>query len=111
MIDKTVPYIEIIMVKSDTKKYPDFKLPDGYEFVMYEDGFEKYWAELEYMVEEFDSYQKASNYFKNEFMSRKELLPKRCIFVRNKSGEFTATASVWPGNTFGIEQDKIPWGF
>lgn len=109
MIDRSVPYIGIIMVKNNVKEYPRYEIPDGYEFVMYQDGFEKYWAELETSVGEFDEYEKALGYFKKEFMSKKELLPDRCSFIRTTGGEFAATASVWPGDTFGKIQDKIHW--
>ena len=109
MIDRSVPYIGILMIKDDTGNYPRYDLPDGYEFVMYENGFEGHWAELESSAGEFRDADKAMDHFKEEFMTEKELLRDRCIFIRSKAGRFAATATVWPGRHFGSVKERIHW--
>lgn len=109
MLDKTVPYIGFIMIKTDIENYPKFELPEGYEIVFYKEGDEKHWALLELSVEEFDNYETALDYFTKEFMPRKDILHERCIFIKASNGEFAATASVWKGNHFNEERDRIHW--
>jgi GNAT superfamily N-acetyltransferase len=110
MLDKTIPYFGVIMVKDNIKEYPKYNLPNGYSFCMYEDGYENYWAKLEYRVGEFNSFEAAFEYFDSEFIRNKEELYKRCIFVKNEAGEIIATASIWYGNHFGDKlMQRIHW--
>lgn len=110
MLDKTIPYYSVLMIKDDTKNYPRYNLPEGYTFCMYEDGFEKYWAEVETSVDEFKSVEAALEYFQKEFLSQKEKLPERCIFVKDESQRVIATTSVWDGYDFGkIATPRIHW--
>ena len=108
MLDKTLPHIGVIMTKSDSK-YPQYKLPDGYEFVMYKQGFEINWAEVESSVGEFDSTEQALEYFQKEFLNNEYDLSKRCIFIKSPIGKIVATTSVWPGNHFYKTYERVHW--
>lgn len=109
MLDKTVPYIELIMTKSDIKTYPRQDLPEGYSFCMYEDGFEDSWAELEFSVEEFNTLDEAKDYFKDVFIPYKDELYKRCIFVKDNRGKIVATTTLWYGDTLGNINERVHW--
>jgi GNAT superfamily N-acetyltransferase len=76
---------------------------------MYEDGYEKHWAELEASAEEFSDEKEALAHFHGEFMDKKDLLKDRCIFIRDVNGRFAATAMVWPGNHLGLIKERIHW--
>ena len=108
MLDKTVPYAKLKMVRRVGTPVPDYPLPEGFKFVFYEDGDETYWAKLEASVYEFDSEFAALLRFKEEFspdVNAKELR-RRCMFIENESGEKVATASAWWSY---IENERHPW--
>ena len=44
MIDKSIPYYPLTMVKDDAENYPRFDLPSGYRFEFYKKGDEIHWA-------------------------------------------------------------------
>ncbi len=109
MLDKSIPHIGVLMVKTDTKTYPRFDLPEGYRFSGYMLGFETEWAILMYQLEQTDSLQEAVQIFQNEFLSQPQLLPKCCLFVLDSAGTVVATASLWFGEHFGEVLQRIHW--
>ena len=109
MIDKSLPYIGVVMVKTDTKNYPCYELPEGYTFSGYRKGFEEQWAEIMYKVDHTDTLQQARDIFEREFMSMHELMPRQCLFVLDREGKVAATASLWHGNHFGKTYQRIHW--
>ena len=109
MMDKSIPHMGVLMTKTDLDTYPGFGLPAGFHFSGYRAGFEEGWADLMLAVEQFDSLQQAKDYFREEFLSRPELLERQCLFVLDGAGGLAATASVWPGNHFGRELLRIHW--
>ena len=64
MIDNNTPYYTVIMCKNDTESFPDYSLPDGYEFVFYAKGDEVKWANLEYSLGQFSSVKQGLDFFK-----------------------------------------------
>lgn len=109
MMDKSLPYYEVVMVRDDLVNYPEYLLPEGYEYHIYQPGDEKAWAEIETSVTEFDECKKAEEYFKNEFLCFPEEAKKRCIFVKNPEGELVATTSAWFGDDLGGIKQKLHW--
>ena len=109
MIDKSVPFIGVVMIKTDTTKYPRFELPKGYTICGYRRGFEERWADIHFEVGHTDTLQKARALFEKEFMIFPELLPKQCLFVVDEAGKVAATASLWPGEHFGKTYQRIHW--
>ena len=98
MLDKSLPYVGFIM-KMRREKLAALtvpELPDGYCYKFYEDGDEVHWARLESLVNEFESQEKALNYFNNEYRNPyREELYKRCAFVCTNDGVPVATATAW----------------
>ena len=110
MIDKTVPHIGVLMIKTDLDIYPRFTLPDGYIISGYKPGFENDWAKLMFEAGLTESLNEAEKIFRDEFLSIPELLPEQCLFVLDASGGIAAAASVWPGGKhFGRELLRIHW--
>ncbi len=98
------------MVKEDTKKYPRYELPAGYEFVFYRKGDEKHWAEIETAVGQFSCVEKGIEYFNREFIEGQDLDPeKRMLFVTSPDGEYVGTASLWNGLFYGEKKQRIHW--
>jgi len=109
MLDKTVPFYGVLMIKSDTKNYPCFNLPDGYEFSGYHAGFETAWAEMMFALEQTDTLAQAEEIFKYEFLSDAELLKKQCLFILDNDKNIAATASLWHGAHFGQTLPRLHW--
>ncbi len=110
MLDKSIPHIRVIMVKSDTADYPRFELPEGFVFRGYEPGFENAWAELIFETEQAETLEKAREIFTKEFLESPEDLERRCLFViEESSGRIAATASLWYGDLFGEVMQRIHW--
>ena len=82
MVDKSIPYYPLTMVKEDAENYPRYGLPAGYKFVFYQKGDEKHWAEIEADVAQFSSAEKGIECFRREFLEGQDLEPeKRMLFV------------------------------
>ena len=95
MIDKSVPYVEVLMKRKKGTAIPDVKLPAGYNFAYFKKGDEKAWAKIETSVLEFSNEFEALIYFQEKFMSFVSELELRCIFIENQAGEKIATATAW----------------
>jgi len=109
MLDKSIPFIGVIMVKTNTAEYPRFQLPEGYSFSGYREGFEAQWADIIHSVGETDTLGKARDIFEREFMPYPDLLPKQCLFVLDQGGRAVATASLWHGDHFGKSLKRVHW--
>jgi ribosomal protein S18 acetylase RimI-like enzyme len=97
MLDKSVPYKRIIL-KLDYHKNcynKDFSLPEGYYYQMYEPGLEQEWARTEAEVLEFDTKEKALEYFRENLVPYQEQLKKRMVFIRNRENKIVANACAW----------------
>jgi len=110
MLDKTIPYYPLTLVKNDTQIYPEYTLPMGYEFVFYKNGDELHWADIECSMGQFDSTESALKCFKREFEEGQNLNAKdRMLFVKDKNGEYVATGTLWNGRFLGEEYQRIHW--
>ncbi len=97
MLDKSLPYKDIVMkVPMETAVRQDIpKLPEGYQYRMYQSGDEYGWAQLETSVEEFDSFEDALAYFHRVFLPFRNILPERMCFITNPKDEIAATCTAW----------------
>jgi GNAT superfamily N-acetyltransferase len=110
MLDKSIPYFGVLMIKDNPAEYPEYYLPPNYTFCMYKKGDEVFWAELKVLVGEFNNKSEAMESFRKEFMGKPKELAKRCIFVKSIDGEIVATSSLWSGNHFGANpMQRIHW--
>ncbi len=106
MLDKSIEYHDILMKREKGSTLAEFMLPEGYRFVLFQQGDEKEWAEIETSVGEFDRAVDALVYFQRDYMSHKGELERRCIFIENRDGKKIATLSIWWCYT-GVRRD--PW--
>jgi len=63
MLDKSIPYVPILMRRDPGTPPPDFALPPGFRFAYYAPGDEKEWARIETSVLEFEFEMDALLYF------------------------------------------------
>jgi len=95
MLDKSVPYVNFLMLRKKDTPAPVYNLPDGFSFSLYKPGDEVAWASIETSVLEFDKEADALDYFKKEFMPHGAEIAKRCLFIENAKGEKIATTTAW----------------
>ncbi|MBS4537517.1 GNAT family N-acetyltransferase [Clostridium sp. D2Q-11] len=109
MLDKSIPYFNIIMRRNAGIDIPEVKLPDGYYFSMYSIGDEEYWAEIETSVGEFDNISEAIEYFNDEYLPYSKELERRMIFIETESGEKVATSTIWWNYTGEKKDPSLNW--
>lgn len=110
MLDKSLPFIPLMMTKTDTKNYPHFDLPEGYTFRFYQAGDEHLWAAIECAVGQFDSEEPALRMFRGEFLGNQRLKPEeRMLFVLDPEKNPIATAALWDGELVGEIKPRFHW--
>ena len=109
MLDKSIPYLNIVMQRKSETPIPQYELPEGYSFVPFSSGDEVEWAEIETSVGEFDSVQEALSYFRENYLSFPGEVERRTIFVQTVEGKKVGTATSW-WNYTGIRRDlALEW--
>ena len=96
MLDKNVPYFDVIMCLPDGEALPPVPaLPPGYAYKLFEPGDEEGWCGTETSVGEFDSDGQAMEYFRREFAPYPKELLRRMAFIADESGILIANAAAW----------------
>ncbi len=93
-IDRSIPYYNLILKCTKLCTTP-VSLPEGYSFKMYDVGDEKYWAKLEYEIDDFSSVEEAEMYFKTNYCNQIDELKKRCVFVVDPHGDVIGSCIAW----------------
>ena len=109
MLDKTIPYYNIIMKRDKGTTIPDFILPEGFSFRLYSEGDEKSWVDIMVSVGEFDNYDEALGYFNKVYMPQKDELERRLLFIETKGYEKIGTLTNWWNLTNGRRDPSIHW--
>lgn len=110
-MDNRIKYFELLMKYDDTSKCINYKLPDGYSYVMYKPGDELEWVNIHIESGEFTSIERGLKHFHDFYDSFIDELNKRCFFiVDNNSCEKigTATVSLLEEEEFGYKA-AIDW--
>ena len=109
MLDKTIPYKNIIMMLpgSQVAAAARPRLPEGYAFRLYVPGDEQHWARIETSVLEFDTEAAALAYYTRIFLPYGELLQQRCVFVTDPDGLPVATATAWADEAPAVGRQAI----
>ena len=94
-IDRTLKYVDLYLVHNDLDNIIDYKLPDGYRFVFFNDGDEKSWVEIEMSAGEFLSFEEGMEAFKHYYGKHYEELKELCIFIENEKGDKVATSTAF----------------
>ena len=110
MLDRSIPYYNIMMKKSTPTTFDAPALPPQFELHSYRPGVQQQWAELEYEIGDFPSAQEASAYFAKTYLSRSALLARRGIFVLDKkSGGLVSACIAWFDDQNGVPVSSLHW--
>jgi GNAT superfamily N-acetyltransferase len=109
LLDKSVPFVDVLMHRKSNQPLPLVSLPAGYSFVSFQPGDEKAWAQIEASVLEFDSEIHALLRFQRDYLPYLSELERRCIFIQSDAGEKVATATAWWSYTGNRRDPWIHW--
>ena len=95
MIDKSIPYFNIIMRYDGPliKKCPT--IPNGFSLSPFIPGDEHGWAQMEVDNNDFDTYENAVSYFSSKYLSEPIKLQERFIGVRDNFGKLVGCVICW----------------
>jgi GNAT superfamily N-acetyltransferase len=109
LLDKSIPYYNVIMKRSAGNTFPNSSLPEGYKFTWYVPSEEKKWAEIEASAGEFENTKQGLDYFWTEYMPFIDELKRRLLFIQNKDGEKIGTITSWWNLTGERRDPSIHW--
>ena len=110
MLNRSIPYYNIIMKKDTSTACDTPALPSQFELHAYRPGVEQQWAELEYEIGDFPSVQEARTYFTKTYMSRPDLLARRGVFISDKeSGGLVGACIAWGDEQNGAPISSLHW--
>ncbi len=94
-IDRTLKYVDLYLANNNLDNIKEYPLPDGYKFVLFKDGDEKAWVEIEMSSGEFLTFDEGMEAFKHYYGNYYEKLKKLCIFIETEKGEKVATSTAF----------------
>lgn len=111
MLDKTIPYYNILMKCPYISRDKAIYLPYGYTFKTYEDGDEAAWADIERAAGDFEDITKEEtvDYFRKQYFPHKEELYERCMFALDEKKKPVGTCMAWFDNKDNKRAASIHW--
>ena len=110
MLDRRIPYYNIIMKKNMPTTFAIPVLPSQFELHSYRPGVQQQWAEMEYGIGDFPSVQAAKSYFAKTYLSRPDFLARCGIFVSDKqSGRLVGSCIAWFDDQNGVPVSSLHW--
>lgn len=94
-IERTLKYVDLYLMYDDLDNVPEYKLPEGYKFVFFENGSERDWVNIELSSGEFLSFEEGMENFQKYYGEHYQDLKKMCLFIENKNGKKIATATAF----------------
>ncbi len=107
MIDRTIPYYNIIM-RCDRVLPMEIKLPEGYSIRTYQPGDEDAWAAILCAVGEQTSFDEAKAEFTQRYLAD-PTLTERIFFAVDAEGAAVGTAIAWEHDPRGLGVRTLHW--
>lgn len=119
-IDHTVPYTAVVMTREDGKLTKAYPLPEGYCFAAFAPEDEENWVQLQTLVTHVENAAQGRQIFREEFLLAGEEIPcedcpgyaktvERTVLVKTQDGELVGVATLWTGDTFGENWQRVHW--
>lgn len=119
-IDHSVPYTAVVMLRDNADNVPAYPLPEGYHFATFTPVDEEAWICLQAEVTHVESEAQGRQIFREEFLMAGEDIPceectgyeetvRRTVLVKTDAGALAGAATLWMGDTFGKEWQRVHW--
>ena len=119
-IDHAVPYTAVVMIRDNADNIPVYPLPEGYHFAPFTPADEENWVRLQAEVTHVESLQQGRQIFREEFLQASgdvpcekcpgyEAVVKRTVQVKDTRENLVGVATLWKGNTFGENWQRVHW--
>jgi ribosomal protein S18 acetylase RimI-like enzyme len=109
MLDKSIPYYNVIMKRVKEKPFAICGLPDSFSFSGYKKGDEKYWAVIEHSVGEFATIKEGLHFFKKNYLPFESETVKRVFFLNTADHKKIGTITAWWNETPKLRICSIHW--
>lgn len=109
MLDKTLPYFNVIMKRRAGLPIPLHGLPSGFSIAGFVPGDQIQWARIETSVGEFMTEAEALMHFTTTYLPYSDELARRCIFVRGVTGDAVGTITSWWNRTEHRQDPSVHW--
>lgn len=109
MIDKTIPYFNVLMRYDGPGVTALPEAPEGFRFRDYRDGDDCRWAQMEVDNKDFDTYENAVRYFRNKYCAFPEKLRQRFVGVEDSEGKLCGAVICWDDDRNGTPVSSVHW--
>ncbi len=109
MLDKTVPYFNVIMKRRARLPVVTHELPSEFSLAGFGPRDEVQWAGIETAVGEFMTESEALTYFQATYLPHSDELTRRCVFVRQADGAAVGTITSWWNTTEERRDPSVHW--
>lgn len=109
MIDKTIPYYNILMRYDGPPVFTLPNAPEGFNVSSYLPGDECRWAQMEVSNNDFDTFENGVRYFSDKYLSNPEKLKERFIGVRDGFGQLVGCVICWDDDKEGKKVSSVHW--
>jgi len=93
--DPRIRYYQLLLMRDTLEQLPEYLLPDGYRFVLYQPGDRDSWIEIEKSAKEFDTYEQGLDAWGRYYGGKDDELIHRMVFIETEDGEKIATATAY----------------
>ncbi len=109
MLDKSIPYFNVIMVRKAGTPVLAPALADGYSLETFMEGDENSWVDIEHSVGEQESEIGALEYFRTKYIPHLPELKRRSFFMRANGGDKIGTCTIWWDMTGDRRDVSLHW--
>ncbi len=109
MIDKTIPYYNVLMRYDGPLVSTIPSLPHGYSFCEYRSGDEIRWSEMEAANNDFDTLENGVMYFSNKYCAEIDKLRERFIGIRDDNDCLCGSVICWDDISNYKKVSSVHW--
>ncbi len=107
VLDKSVPFIRVLMVMPRKTVRKEIPLNTKYQYVEFDDTLKEAWCKLQLEVGLFDSLVEAKEKWESMLKEDRALFVQNFLFVADQQGELVASAGLWPGHDFEEKRLRV----
>ena len=107
ILDKSVPFIRVLMVMPRKTVRKEIPLNTKYQYVKFDDTLKEAWCKLQLEVGLFDSLAQAKEKWESMLKEDRAFFVQNFLFVADQQGELVASAGLWPGNDFEEKRLRV----